>query len=395
MRTSRYDVAQKFITHNYSNLISGNSIQPLKFVFGEDDYGIFEDLKNLTEKIEKDKTGKYKYVKNPEVYGYHIALLKIESKRIKERTEAEKGPDYNPFTKEEIIVNVPNADEFFSKLAIIANIYNVYTTYASVNSLMDNFFSCGLWLRMTPQDCNDIDGFLSRQIEFLTNIKYLDIIDEIPFDKYTIDGLNETNNDYFESYNRMNLKIYDKENEEALYELPSIHYGIAEENYKKICYIYGIQNLSSIEQNEEIKTTIKKNVKRSGVFPSFILAMKTFIDILISKDIKEIRVPLLEVLNYGYHALYSASYKKTHKRNIEVDSSTLTAEEKGYYDMNNKIFDNYVDNEDFISKTKTETLAYIFYKIQEQYDNIDIDVYDFELRIKPKKNKIIKFGKLN
>ena len=387
METSRYDVAHKFITHNYKNLISGTNIPPLKFIFGEDGYYIFETLKWLSERNLTDK----------KVYGLQIDFIKSESRKINKHKI--KNKTENQMVREDIVVNVPNAEEFFSKLSIIANLYLKYTNYTSVEILMENFFSSGLWLRMTPQDCNDIDSFLSKQIDFLYNIHYLDDVDEVEFDKYTIDGLNETNSDFYETYNRMNLKIYDKENEETLYELPSIHYGITEENYKKVCYIYGIQNLTSIEQSEEIKTAIKKNVKRSGIYPSFILAMKTFIDLLISKDITEIRVPLLEVLNYGYHVLYSESCKKLCQidwgdQDIE-DILSLSDEEKKRYNNDSKIYDHYVDNEDSISKSKTETLAYIFYKIQEQYDNIDIDVYDFELRIKPRKNKVLKIGNMN
>lgn len=385
MTIDRYEVALIFLTHNYKELISGKKVPPIKFVFKEDGYKIFETLLKLS----RDKFTDRK------VYQYHIDLIKGGNygKKVDNLEEKQEEQEDTSMVQE-LVIYVPDALEFFSSLAIIANLYYRISRYPTPSKLAEDFFSCALWLRMTPQDCLDITGFLNRQIDYLYNICYLDDIEEIEFGKYTIAGLNDVNDDFYEAYNKMNLQIYDKEDGESLYELPTIHYGIVDENYSKVCYIYGIQNMSLIDQDEGIKTAIKKNIKRSGITPSFILAMKTFIDILFSKDIKEIRVPLLEVLNYDYHVKFSEDYKKMFE--IEWPEEKIEELNNGddqskiiHYSIDKRIHDNYVDKADNISKSKSETLAYVISKVQEQFDGIDIEVLDFELRIKPKKHKLL------
>lgn len=384
MTIDKYEVALIFLTHNYKELISGKKVPPIKFVFKEDGYEIFETLLELSKKKLTDR----------KVYQYHIDIMRDENYRTKSKIDKLAEEEEDTSMVQELVIHVPDALEFFSSLSIIANLYYKISRYATPKKLAEEFFSCALWLRMTPQDCLDITGFLNRQIDYLYNICYLDDIEEKEFDKYTINGLNEVNDDFYEAYNKMNLKIYDKENGESLYELPSIHYGIIDENYSKVCYIYAIQNMSTINQAEDIKTAIKKHIKRSGITPSFILAMKTFIDILFSKDIKEIRVPLLEVLNYDYHVKISEDYKKMFE--IEWPNEKIEEIYNGddefeirHYSIDRRIHDNYVGKADNISKSKSETLAYIFSKVQEQFDDIDIEVSDFELRIKPKKYKVL------
>ena len=375
LRTNELEVAQNFVVHNYNSLLNGDRIPPIKFIFGEDGYQIFEYL-----------------LKNPvlhpefnivieRIYQYQIDVMKDDRKR----------------SNGEVVIYVPNALDFFKELSIIANLYKNISKYNSPQKISKEFFKAGLWLRMTPQDFNDIHGFLERQIGFLYNICYLDNLDEIPYDKYIITASNEVNEDMFESFNRMCFTIHDEENEELVYELPSIHYGIVDENYKKVCYIYAIQNMATGCQDKKIARAlyhINKGVEKPTIPPAFVLAMKTFIDVLNRKDIAEIRVPLLEVLNYGYHQMITEEYGKRFETEWSNEKIQSIFEENDQYEINHynidkKIHDNYVSKEDAISKSKTEVFASIFYRLQEQYDDIDIDVNDFELIIRQKKNKIL------
>ena len=115
--------------------------------------------------------------------------------------------------------------------------------------------------------------------------------------------------------------------------------------------------------------------------PSFVLALKTFIDMLAKQNIHNIEVPLLEVLNYGYHEITSEKEKIRFSNAWKdgVDDQELYDEEKALYDK-------MVDKQDFISKAKTEDLSNLIFRIKDQYDNIDIDVYDFLLKVKIKDN---------
>ena len=375
LSTNELEVAQNFLVHNYGKLISGERIPPVKFIFDEDGYQIFNYLlKNPVPHPEFD-------IVIERVYQYQIDVIKNK----------------NNISDDELVIYVPNALEFFKELSIIANLYKNISRYNSPQKLSKEFFSDGLWLRMTPQDCNNIHGFLERQIGFLYNTCYLNNLEEIPYDKYIITASNKVNDDMFETFNRMCFKIQDKENEDLVYELPSIHYGIVDENYKKVCYIYAIQNMATGCQDKKIARTlyhINKGVEKPIIPPSFVLAMKTFIDILKSKNITEIRVPLLEVLNYGYHQMITEEYGKRFETEWPNEKVQNIFEENDQYEINHynidkKIHDNYVSKEDAISKSKTEVFASIFYRLQEQYDDIDIDVNDFELIIRRKKNKIL------
>lgn len=369
MRTNKFEIAQNFVIHNYSKLLSGEKMPPVKFIFNDDGYALFEKLREFPI---PDELG----VVIGRIYQYQIDVMKDESMRI----------------NDEIVIYIPDALEFFSRLSIIANLYQKISRYNSPNKLAKEFFSSALWLRMTPQDCNNIYGFLDRQIGFLYNICYLDNIGEIEYDKYIIRGLNEVNDDFYESFNRMCFTVYD--DEESKYELPSIHYGIVDENYSKVCYIYGIQNMFLNNQNKKIARSLyklNKGIEDPNIHPSFVLAMKTFIEVLVKKGITEIKVPLLEVLNYGYHESFSQEYKKVFE-NEWKDESIIDENDVyqvSHYTVDKRIYDNYVDKEDNISKSKTEVFASVFYRLQEQFDNIDIDVNDFELIIKPKKNKML------
>ena len=358
--TTEFEVAQNFVIHNYGKLISGEKIPPIKFRFNEDGYMIFETLKKFP--VRHPYSGEIVERINQE----QIEAIKLETKHIKD---------------EDIVIDVPDAYSFFKQLSIIANMYYTHSYYTNPQTCGNKFFSDALWIRMTPQDFLNVESFLERQYELLYGAisnNYLTNLDDVEYDKYLIKCSNEYNrNDMFETYSRMCLDVCDKEDKSIFYELPSIHYGVIEKGGKKTCYIYGIQNMAVGNQDKKIARSLyqlNKGVENPSIHPSFVLAMKTFIDILKNNNINSIRVPLLEVLNYDYHVLCSKNIKESYLKN---DSSI------------NKIYDNYVDRENMISKSKTEVFASIFYRLQEQFDIIDIEVDVFGLVITHKKNKVL------
>ena len=377
--TTELEVAQNFVIHNYGNLISGEKIPPIKFKFGEDGYQIFNYLKENP-------------IPNPCI---NKVVESIDQSQIDEIRNV-----FDQVLEDDIIIDVPDAYSFFKQLSLIANMYYQKSYYENPQTLGNNFFSDALWVRMTPQDFYNIGSFLEKQIEFLYSTysnNFLTNLDEVEYDKYLIKCSNEFNkDDMFETYSRMCFKVYDKEDENISYELPSIHYGVVNKDSKKTCYIYGIQNMARGIQDKKIARSLyqlNKGIENPSIHPSFILAMKTFIDILKNNNINSIRVPLLEVLNYDYHRLFSKKYKKTYPKKwfskmesiIDVDNP----EQMENYICIKRIYDNYVDKEDMISKSKTEVFASIFYRLQEQFDDIDIEVKDFELVITHKKNKVL------
>ena len=103
---------------------------------------------------------------------------------------------------------------------------------------------------------------------------------------------------------RLDFTLIDLDDNELCFKLPSISYGISEENNEKVCYIYSIQN----QEEENNEKTIEKNKKISrmlyqinnsnivedekNISVSEVLSVSVLITMLKRKNISNVKVIL-------------------------------------------------------------------------------------------------------
>lgn len=370
MHTSR-ELIEIFFCDSYPSLLSGIVIPKLKFIFNSDIYEILEDVKNNPFVLENTWT--------PNICSENIEFLRKNNK----------------LDNDDYAIYVNDSKLFFEKLTKLINAYSKYKEehYSSKYGryLMVNYLKDALWLKLLPSDFSNIYDFLDREIAFLED-KTFDKYD-IVLNGYSKDNIINTymdniivakrseNSFWFETVNNISFDLINRE-KKLVYHLPSIHYGI--DNGK--CYIYGIQNTSISESDKKLERCLyklNKGINNSLNHPSFVLALKTFIDMLIQENITDIEVPLLEVLNYDYHAMTGSRTKMMFERAWR-DLSDLTEDELFQYEIDMENYKRFVDKEDEISKNKIEGLTNLFYRIEEQYENIEIIPNDFKLNVKIK-----------
>ena len=286
----------------------------------------------------------------------------------------------------DIYIVINNYMEFFSLLNKIVLKYEK----REHKSLLDSYnFIRSLWLRMSPSDLKDVNGFLKRQLAFLRNDDILSYSRNF-YKKYeNIDIIyeNKVNEDWFETNNNVIFSFLRSDGAEGelfpveyQYDLPSIHYAFIKENNENVCYIYGIQTLSSIKHKyvKEIIQPLRKRLRNQYVQPDFIIALKLFTDFLGSNGIHTIKVPLLQVMNYPYHESLSESIKRAYSSYENKDDL-----EKKYREGSNDImvscyihdkemYEKLADKADLISKNKTERLIYTFKLLSEFFDDIEV-----------------------
>ena len=110
------------------------------------------------------------------------------------------------------------------------------------------------------------------------------------------------------------------------------------------------------------------------------------------EGIYNIEVPLLEVLNYDYHAITGKRTKEMFERQWR-DITDLEECEMEQYELDKELYEKFVDKEDFISKNKVEGLVDLFYRVKEQFDDIEIIPDDFKLNVKIKSKRLMLDGK--
>ena len=335
------------------NLSSGIDIPKIKFNFKE------EDLKKLTD-------------------------LGISTSYLKDQEES----DY--------IINVPDIYLFGKKLADLINLYslnqNKYLGYeVSPSNCLNSYVVNGyLFLKMTPYDFLDIYSFLDKQISFLKNDNIFDKYNTNMYgytannivghyQDYYIVAEKQANNVAFETDTNMSFKLVDKETR-ATYDLPMIHYAISDNT----CYIYGLQNKEEPNKDKKIERALyklNKGIENNNNHPSFVLALKTFIDMLNDNGISDIKVPLLEVLNYDYHAILGNRTKEMFDRQWSNNKPEDELEEEAYTeDLKN--VEKFAGKEDIIAHIKTDNLVNLFLRVEEQFENISIEEQPYELIVK-------------
>ena len=258
-----------------------------------------------------------------------------------------------------------------------------------------------IWLRATPDDFNNPEEFLRKQVEMI-NDRTLEKYDEetclgkVGFlDDNLICVKNEIARTWDENSREFEIKIYDKKyyNNTKLFnkphfKLPVIRYGIYEKDGKKVCYIGSIQNksisLADAESNkkEEINKKVRRNSYKvnkdvseeykDNVDPKSILALSLFIDILNQEGITDIEIPCMYVLDYEYHEKRSKELIKdfnnkwTEDRKKELPS--IYQEEKNYLNHN-------YNKQELISEIKSEGMIRKFQRILYHYSNGTVESY--------------------
>ena len=381
---SKECLIQNFIVNTYSKLISGEEIPKVKLLFKDNDFELFE--------TQNDKI----FIYNGMAYISEDMIDNIKNN--------------NYYNDDEYPIEVSNTSLFFDKLMEIANLYNeLYTRYNNdslwAKTVTFMYLDYGLWLKLTPYDFLNIDAFLDKQISYLKNSNVFDELkfynggelDEVKIGRYrnySIYASKNTNSTWYETNLNMALTLYDTDNY-TNYELPMIHYEIDKENDEYICYIYAVQNPKYRSHNKKMERSLYELnndvYEKPKVHPSFVLAMITFIDMLESREIYKIRIPLLQVLNYGYHVILGEKKKENfmYEWSDEDIKEYNDLNELEKYNKDKKVLDN--DNEeDCISQRKIENLSNLIFRIQERYNNIDIDVDDYILDVKIKEKVMIK-----
>lgn len=262
-----------------------------------------------------------------------------------------------------------------------------------------------IWLRATPDDFNNPEEFLRKQVDMIRDRTlekydketYLGKLDSLDDNVICIkNGIART---WDENSREVEITIYDKKyynNTELFnrphYALPVIRYGIYEKDRKKVCYIGSIQSKSQSLVDKELyeKQDINKKVNRkkykvnSGVpeeykhkvEPKSILALSLFINILNKEGITDFEIPCMYVLDYEYHErrnrklLEDFNKKWTEERKAR---EPLMYKEEVYYLEHN------YNKQDFISETKTEGMIRKFERVLYHYPNGTVKSYPGEV----------------
>jgi len=185
-----------------------------------------------------------------------------------------------------------------------------------------------------------------------------------------------------ETSEKMTFVLTDGNLENSTQTLPSIYYGIREENGEKICYIYAIQNERDKVESKKIQRRLyklNKGLDKTDVHPSQVLVLETFASMLKEIGITKIKVPARQVLSYSYHELLSEEAKKTmtkwtpeYLREIEEYPNFRRKKLLEEYEWDKVWSSHVIDKADFIEKAKTEGLFKIFYRVSQQFGSISV-----------------------
>ena len=163
---------------------------------------------------------------------------------------------------------------------------------------------------MGPNDFNDVNKFLEKQLEFLNNNwnfklndKNYQVVDKF-FERevlayYSVSGT------YDETFYEVDFRITGNSEIESTHPLSTVRYGMCHEENELVCYIYAIQNTGHPYINKAVQRQLYKEfVKKDyGVHPNQIYAMYLFLKQLQKSGISKVKIPLLQVLNYNYHEI--------------------------------------------------------------------------------------------
>lgn len=264
----------------------------------------------------------------------------------------------------------------------------------------DNCFE-QIWLRATPDDFNNPEEFLRKQVDMIKDRTFEKYDKETYLGKLAFlddniicikNGIART---WDENSREFEITIYDKKyynNTELFdrphYTLPVIRYGIYKKDGKKACYIGSVQNKRQSLADKELyeRQDINKKVNRkkykvnsevpeeykNKVEPKSILALSLFVDILNKEGITEIKIPCMYVLDYEYHEKISRKlledFNKEWTEEKKIRNHSMYKEEVYYLEHN-------YNKQDLISERKTEGMIRKFERVLYHYPNGKIKSY--------------------
>ena len=378
------NVTREFITETLYKLLFSDELPNFRFIFTE------------TEAIEFiDKTlSNYRNQFDDKSFVSHLEEEhRIILQRIKEKSN---GNSIQPA----MIIN--NYKDFFEQLRSFyekdIELYFLRTHMTGFTVYEKNNCFEQIWLRATPEDFNNPEEFLRKQVEMLKDTTFE------KYDKETYIGKlgfldnnilcikNGISRTWDENSREIEITIYDKTfyNNPKLFDrphctLPIIRYGIYEKNGKRVCSIGSIQNTnvsqSSYEQPNINKKVRNKSYKlnngiseeyREKVDPKSILALSIFIDILNQEEITDIEVPCMYVLDYEYHRKRNKTTIKNFKDYWTKDK--ISKFPSSYQSQKNHLSHNY-NKQNLISEIKTEGLIRKFQRLLNHYQSGVIESY--------------------
>ena len=372
------NVTREFITETIYKILFREEIPNFRFDFREN------EAIEFIEKILKEYAEKYD--------SYKEKSPKIIEAIKKKTTDNEVQP----------VMTVNNYKEFFE---LLRQFYEKTIELFFIRTQMsgfqvrekDNCFE-QIWLRATPEDFNNPENFLRKQVKMIndkTFKKYDEetYIGKIPFfDNNILCVKNGIARTWDENSRQFEIRIYDKKyfsNTELFvrphYTLPVVRYGIYEKNGKKVCYIGSIQNKDDDYEENKLRekinkrrTKVNKGVKEEDtilVEPKNLLSLSIFINFLNREGITEIEVPEMYVLDYEFH-------QKENEQILNNFNKEWTEKEKNewpkLYEKNLHRFKKMYKKEDLISEIKTERLMLTLRRLLCHYNKAKITSYPEE-----------------
>ncbi len=374
------NVTREFITETLYQILFSEDLPNFKFEFREDEAIEFIEntLKSYSEKYDFNKEKSQK-------------ILQAIKQKSDENTETP-------------VMIVKDYKQFFELLRQLyekqIELYFLRTGMSGFTRYEKNNFFEQIWLRATPDDFNNPEEFLRKQVDMVNDTTFEKYNEETCLGKIAFldnnilcvrNGIART---WDENSREIEITIYDKnhyDNKELLvrpnYTLPVIRYGLYEKNGKRICYIGSIQDKSwpRGEYNDLEQEINKKRYKANeGVLkedtykvePKHLLALSIFINLLHKENISEIEVPSLYVLDYDYHT-------KRNKKILEDFEKGWTEEDiercPDVYIRELNYFEKAYNKVDLISEIKTERLLLTFRRLLHHYPNGNVTSYPGEL----------------
>lgn len=300
------------------------------------------------------------------------------------------------------VVIVNDYKSFFDNLSKLFSIYvDEYfkrTTYKRFPKAEKEYFLEDIWVRATPEDFQNPEEFLRRQIEMEENSIFDEYLEEqrigpLDFlDNNILCAKNGYTGIHEEMGKEMQFTIYDK----VFYDmdlprkpcvtLPLVRYGIYEKNGKLVCRIGSIQNKELMKEPVVSEEALSKKFERvkykanegttkeeqEQVETKKLLSLALFINMLHEKNITEIEVPSFYVLDYNYHIKFGSI--------LDNDLKTLWTmydiRKYNYeYRQQKEYAGRVIGKEDLISKIKSEKFLSTIMRILKHYPNGNITGY--------------------
>jgi len=375
------NVTREFITETMYKILFSEEIPNFRFDFRE------EEAIKFIEKTLQECSEKYQSL----------------SERSKKVAEFIKKKNDNNETIPTMIIN--NYKEFFELLRkFYEKTIELYFERTGVTGFSvyekRNCFE-NIWLRATPDDFNDPENFLRKQVQMINDNTfekyeeetYIGKLDKL--DNHIICVENGIARTWDETSREFRIIIYDKNHYNSKwynrphYMLPVIRYGIYEKDGKKVCYIGSIQNKNmKADGDENIKQKIgivrselsegelKKENYKEKIEPTKTLALSIFIDFLNKEGITEIEAPSMYVLDYEYHKKRNIILKEKFDR--EWDENGKESSPQMYKTALESFLMTY-QKEDIISEIKTERMINNLKRMLYHYPKGEIKSYPGEL----------------